>query len=524
MAWTIPLSIRSQFTNTNHSALSTEEKLQLAYLVGSSLLYLHFTPWLENSWHSGNIYLPGRSNGEVVIEPLLAKRRNDGCALEASHGPHETGAISTPIITSFGRFLIELCLGAPCGQINNVFLGGDEPFHASDVDALIFTHILGWVENLKVVARDKPCHLEGNSYFDAIRGWFRGNSSPELSNWTVYNTEFRLGAYKDILRPLQFALEDFQARQIEPFRPLITAVGEGFSPNDSEEQMSPFMLFGYGGVKGGKVQEDVSVKDANTWFLNYDLAISKLISRQRPELPQNRIRVAVLDTGVDALERAVQEKEVHIISLSFGFPNVDQSLEPIRPAILKAHAADVPIFAAAGNKGKGYPISFPACMDEVISVGSTDGNSKASDFVPTLQPGKRLCAIGEGINAAWISEGKRSDSTMAQKAGTSYATSVAASVAAMIVDFVRSRWSGSGGSRTCPGRHLVELAISKVIPALVEEREIEASATASRIFDISNVFHHASVLSDLTAYSPELAKALSNHMLAHIYHERQTFG
>lgn len=258
MAWTSPLSIRSQFTNTNHSALSTGEKLQLAYKVGSSLLYLHSTPWLEDSWHSENIYLPGRSNGEVVIEPLLAKRRNDGCALEASHAPHETGAISTHIIASFGRFLIELCLGAPWDQIKNAFLGGDEPSHASDVDALIFTYILGWVENLKVVARDKPCYLEGNSYFDAIRRCFRGNSSQELSNWTMHNAEFRLVVYKDILRPLQFALEDFQARQIETFGPLVTAAGEGFSPNDREEQKSPFMLFDDEEIKGDKVQKYVS--------------------------------------------------------------------------------------------------------------------------------------------------------------------------------------------------------------------------------------------------------------------------
>lgn len=34
---------------------------------------------------------------------------------------------------------------------------------------------------------------------------------------------------------------------------------------------------------------------------------------------------------------------------------------------------------------------------------------------------------------------------------------------------------------------MAELAIFKVIPALVEECKIEASATASRILDISNV-------------------------------------
>jgi hypothetical protein len=133
---------------------------------------------------------------------------------------------------------------------------------------------------------------------------------------------------------------------------------------------------------------------------------------------------------------AVREKNVHIISMSFGFPNLDQSLEPIRQAILEAHAADILVFAAAGNTGRGDHISFPACLDEVISVGSTDGKHKISDFVPALGPGKRLCAIGEGIKAAWINPKEESHATTIRRAGTSYATPVAAGVAAMVMEFL----------------------------------------------------------------------------------------
>jgi hypothetical protein len=86
--------------------------------------------------------------------------------------------------------------------------------------------------------------------------------------------------------------------------------------------------------------------------------------------------------------------------MSFGFPNLDKSLEPIRQVILEAYAADVLKFAAAGNTGKSHHIAFPACLDEVISVASTDGRHKTGDFSPKLSVGKRLCAIGEAIDAA----------------------------------------------------------------------------------------------------------------------------
>jgi len=99
------------------------------------------------------------------------------------------------------------------------------------------------------------------------------------------------------------------------------------------------------------------------------------------------------------------------------------------------------IFAATGNECQGNAISFPACLDEVISVASTTGDHRRSKFVPDLRVGKRLCAIGEAIEAAWIDKtgsGLSSHSTTTRKAGTSYATPIVAGVAAMTMDLV---WS-----------------------------------------------------------------------------------
>lgn len=147
-------------------------------------------------------------------------------------------------------------------------------------------------------------------------------------------------------------------------------------------------------------------------------------------------------TNLDqAIRWATKDKQVHIISISFGFPNADQSLEGIRKALLEAHAADVLIFAATGNIAAGNAISFPACLDEVISVSSTDGSHELSKFVPDLRVGKRLCAIGEAIEAAWIDQKESKlqiHSSKRRKAGTSFATPVVAGVAAMVMDLI---WS-----------------------------------------------------------------------------------
>lgn len=120
------------------------------------------------------------------------------------------------------------------------------------------------------------------------------------------------------------------------------------------------------------------------------------------------------------------EKKVHIISMSLGLSRIMDS-NPIRKAILDAHAADVLVFAAAHNDADSHPISFPASMDEVICVGSTDGVGNKSDFsTKELPAGRSVSTVGEGV----LCFGN------AFRSGNSYATPIAAGIAAAILDFM----------------------------------------------------------------------------------------
>ncbi|KAJ0120502.1 Subtilisin-like protein [Diaporthe amygdali] len=418
--WANPTSIRSQFKSIDHSGLSTEDKLQLAFSVGLSLFYLHSTPWLQKSWNSDDVYLPKQDNGVTCIEPWLAKRTRTRRSSTDSYATDSHGAAISPIITRFGRFLIELCYGAPWDQIRNVFLPDVEPSLTWEADLSIFLNIFSREEDPRVATADKPCYHE-DKWFDEYAQAMAIAATVSPSRPEQPQNRIRIAVLDtgvDVTHDLlkgpwrrgQIIYQDF----VKPDAKL---------PQDEHGH--------------GTHVTSIVLKVAE----NVDVYVGR-ISPDGEKFNSSQVEKAI--------EWAVQEKKAHIISMSFGFPNVDQSLEPIRRAILKAHAQDVLFFAATGNKGKGHPISFPACMDEVISVGSTDGNNQTSDFVPSLGPGKRLCTIGEAINAAWIGKGRRSHGTMVRKAGTSYATPVAAGVAAMVMDFVCSEQHRRtrGGSAT----------------------------------------------------------------------------
>ncbi|EZG05699.1 hypothetical protein H106_04721 [Trichophyton rubrum CBS 735.88] len=135
-----------------------------------------------------------------------------------------------------------------------------------------------------------------------------------------------------------------------------------------------------------------------------------------------------------AIEYAVHPWDVDIISMSWGFGS---EYDVVASAIRKASEKRKIMLVAASNAGANIPKPiFPANMPEVICINSTDGYGKVSNFNPPPRKDHyNFCTLGEAVLDAW--QPSESSGLRNRDTGTSFATPLAAAIAASFIEFFR---------------------------------------------------------------------------------------
>ncbi|GFP58531.1 subtilisin DY [Trichoderma asperellum] len=451
----IPLELH--FSERGGRPLTTLERLKLSTQVASAVLCLYHTTWLPEFWSYADIYLRHDGDG-LKFNPWIVNSRTTGISSQAAND--STTSLTDPTILSLCRFLVELCFGAPLSRIRKAYgshyeLGRGEA--AADRDMI--ETILSWATDETISPRDRPFYEEGRLYMDAAsRFWNLRDATTD--KWFELYLEVRKVAKRIRTdRPnkpdqrIRVAILDTGVDINDPFLKLFAIkrriVYQDFAQPGSFSKL-PVDEVGHGTHICGIL---LTIAD------NIDVYVARVsIDGKR----WNGSQVA------EAIKWAVEEKGVHIICLSFGFPYTTKQLDPIRRAILKANAADVLIFAAASNWGGNQPVAFPACMDEVICVGSADGRGVKSVFTPNLPQGKRLCVLGERIESSWPPNMLNGNESPPRKSGTSFATPVAAGVAAMVLDYMWT-FKDKKEYKSCIPKLLTRRGMLCVFKQMVEE-------------------------------------------------------
>ncbi|KAK3896449.1 peptidase S8/S53 domain-containing protein, partial [Staphylotrichum tortipilum] len=143
-----------------------------------------------------------------------------------------------------------------------------------------------------------------------------------------------------------------------------------------------------------------------------------------------------------AIDHAVVEWQVDVISISFGFPDeTEQGCDELRAAVHRAHAAGVLLFAAASNVGAHGIPAFPARQTGVFCIYAGDGKGNSSRTCPTASRyDVNFLTLGEGVDSAWpkyLAPGSSQFLWTKRKSGTSFATPIAAGLAATFLLYAR---------------------------------------------------------------------------------------
>ncbi|KAK1763247.1 hypothetical protein QBC33DRAFT_480070 [Phialemonium atrogriseum] len=133
---------------------------------------------------------------------------------------------------------------------------------------------------------------------------------------------------------------------------------------------------------------------------------------------------------VDAITWAAETVDAHIITMSFG---MKKEVPVVAEAISHALHRGKLIFAAAANEGGLQPRAYPASHPGVICIHASDGYGTPATFNPNPEVvGDNFSTVGTGIESEWNGQA-------VFKSGTSFATPVAAGIAANILEFAHTR-------------------------------------------------------------------------------------
>ncbi|KAJ5369317.1 uncharacterized protein N7496_009077 [Penicillium cataractarum] len=199
-----------------------------------------------------------------------------------------------------------------------------------------------------------------------------------------------------------------------------------------------------------RVGHGTAVCDILLQVAKVDLYVGKVSERSHFD-DQTAARVA------EAINHAASRTgwDVDIIVLSFGF---DRQVDPIRLAIQDAFNLNKIVLAAASNSGSlslEKRVTYPANVQgQVLSIRSATGFGSRSLASPTRSDGDdSFMILGEGIKAAWPPYLNESGCKTRYVSGSSFATPVAAGIAALVLEFSMQR--GRHGPNVSPPQRAI---------------------------------------------------------------------
>ncbi|KAK4065581.1 hypothetical protein Trihar35433_7701 [Trichoderma harzianum] len=209
-----------------------------------------------------------------------------------------------------------------------------------------------------------------------------------------------------------------------------------------------------------------------------ELYIAKVTDQEK--MPKNQLhRIA------EAIKWAVLEWDVDIISISLALSEEHYDINEEITEALSPSSQDANrklVFAAAGNWGVYKRRAFPARKEGVIAVHASDGSGEGAKFNPNPESKLNLSTLGENIKIRWPDPDNYGDMKDRYISGSSFATPIAAGIAANVLEFARHRLKLNGWKKDAiyshPALHLFQSCALRTQYAVADFEATERLFTA----------------------------------------------
>jgi hypothetical protein len=176
------------------------DRLRLAVILASSVLQLHHTPWLGETWGKDDIVFIQREEGPVYERPFISRRFfAGGCPPNSPNFNIDSqsilhSGIRNPTLFALGVLLIELCFGKPISE----FQGSHESNGGFNLNST-------WITADRLV---EDVYLEGGGrYGDAVRHCIRCDFDRQETS--LEDERFQEAVYDGVIGLLEDDLREF---------------------------------------------------------------------------------------------------------------------------------------------------------------------------------------------------------------------------------------------------------------------------------------------------------------------------
>ncbi|UKZ49883.1 hypothetical protein TrVGV298_004136 [Trichoderma virens] len=482
-----------QFLRKGSHPFTEKTKRILAVMLSYAVLYLHDTQWLQPTWSSSHVLFLPTTSSSIPLQPFIqthlishSKSDWDSCiSPEVTEpdglDPDDLLVHRCPLLVTLAVMLMELYFAVPFDILAKQYGADLTDYTQSPISTPRYLDVILVYEACKgEIPESYQFHYAVKKCLDPAT--WEDEDENKLDSEALVSK-----IYQEVVKPLETELcqaySEISTINLDEFAKTIDIANWGpifryrevydrFIPQSPAPPSIRIAILDTGiDIRHPDIAARLeNIQDRYNWIKedgNMDRSVvfdqsghgtfaASLILDYAPDAQLYVAKIADSEPSTasliaKAINYAVSTWKVDIISMSFGFPACDMyDYQELEDALANAQAKRVLLFAAASNSGGRQGHAYPARDQNVIAIHATDTYGNPSTFSPTaIGHDDNFATVGQAIESAWpvdLCDKTSNPQSLQCKSGTSFATPIAAGIAAFLLMYAKIHFPGKANA------------------------------------------------------------------------------